>query len=76
TKALQRQLGHETARLYPNDATRRARVVTRKGREKYACLLNLEDALQGGFLGRAGIFAQLVARWASYSADGDMVGGD
>ncbi|HET9510906.1 MAG TPA: ATP-dependent DNA helicase, partial [Sphingomonas sp.] len=76
TKALQRQLGHETARLYPDPAERRARVVTRKGRENYLCLLNLEDALQGGFQGRAAILAQLVARWAAYSADGDMVGGD
>src|SRR3546814_2958746 len=47
TKALQRQLGHETARVYPDPAVRRARVVTRKGRENYLCLLNLEDALQG-----------------------------
>lgn len=76
TKALQRQLGHETVRLFPDPAVRRARVVTRKGRENYACLLNLEDALQGGFLGRAAVFAQLVARWAAYTADGDMVGGD
>ena len=76
TKALQRQLAHETRRVYPDDAERRARVVTRKGRENYLCLLNLEDALQGGFAGRAAVLAQLVARWAAYSADGDMVGGD
>ena len=76
TKALQRQLGHETARLYPDPEERRARVVTRKGRENYLCLLNLEDALQGGFQGRAAVLAQLVARWAAFSADGDMVGGD
>ena len=76
TKALQRQLGHESARLFPDPAVRKARVVTRKGRENYLCLLNLEDALQGGFAGRAAILAQLVARWAAYSADGDMVGGD
>jgi len=76
TKALQRQLGHEMARLYPDAIARRARIVTRKGRENYACLLNLEDALQGGFQGGAAVFAQLVARWASYTADGDMVGGD
>lgn len=76
TKALQRQLGHETARLFPDPAERRAKVVTRKGRENYLCLLNLEDALQGGFTGRAAVLAQLVARWAGYSADGDMVGGD
>ncbi|MGK6319078.1 ATP-dependent DNA helicase [Sphingomonas sp. DT-204] len=76
TKALQRQLAHETARLYPDPAERNPRVVTRKGRENYLCLLNLEDALQGGFAGRAAILAQLVARWAAYSADGDMIGGD
>ncbi|MBN8839267.1 MAG: ATP-dependent DNA helicase [Sphingomonadales bacterium] len=76
TKALQRQLAHETVRLHPDAAVRKARVVTRKGRENYLCLLNLEDALQGGFSGRAAILAQMVARWAAYSADGDMVGGD
>jgi ATP-dependent DNA helicase DinG len=76
TKALQRQLARETERLYPNAASHRAGVVVRKGRENYLCLLNLEDALQGGFAGRAAIFARLAARWAAYSRDGDMVGGD
>jgi ATP-dependent DNA helicase DinG len=76
TKALQRQLGHESERLFPDAEIRKKRIVTRKGRENYVCLLNLEDALQGGFAGRAAILAQLVARWAAYSADGDMVGGD
>ncbi|MDB5677548.1 ATP-dependent DNA helicase [Sphingomonas bacterium] len=76
TKALQRQLNHETARLIPDATERRRRVVTRKGRENYLCLLNLEDALQGGFAGRAAILAHLVARWAAFSADGDMIGGD
>ncbi|WP_343519616.1 ATP-dependent DNA helicase [Sphingomonas sp.] len=76
TKALQRQLGHEGERLFADPEVRKQRVVTRKGRENYVCLLNLEDALQGGFAGRAAILAQLVARWAAYTADGDMVGGD
>jgi ATP-dependent DNA helicase DinG len=48
----------------------------RKGRENYLCLLNLEDAMQGAFAGRAAVLAQLVGRWAAYSKDGDMVGGD
>ncbi len=74
TKALQRQLDAETARLPGGRG--HGRVVVRKGRENYLCLLNLEDALQGGFAGRAAILAQLVARWAAYSKDGDMVGGD
>ncbi|MFL9839994.1 ATP-dependent DNA helicase [Sphingomonas sp. ST-64] len=76
TKALQRQLGHESERLFADPEQRRKRIVTRKGRENYLCLLNLEDALQGGFAGRAAVLAQLVARWAAYSADGDMIGGD
>ena len=76
TKALQRQLDGETRRLFPDPEARKAKVVIRKGRENYLCLLNLEDALQGGFSGRAAILAHLVARWAAYSRDGDMVGGD
>lgn len=76
TKALQRQLARESERIFPDPRARRKKVVLRKGRENYLCLLNLEDALQGGFAGRAAILAQLVARWAAYTADGDMVGGD
>ncbi len=76
TKALQRQLDQEAARAYPDPAEKRTRVVVRKGRENYLCLLNLEDAVQGGFANRAQVFAQLAARWAEYSRDGDMVGGD
>lgn len=76
TKALQRQLAQETRRLYPDAAVHREKVAVRKGRENYLCLLNLEDAMQGGFQGRAAILAHLVARWAAYSRDGDMIGGD
>lgn len=76
TKALQRQLGYEGERLFADPEERKRRIVTRKGRENYLCLLNLEDALQGGFAGRAAVLAQLIARWAAYTADGDMVGGD
>lgn len=76
TKALQRQLAAESARVFPDDRVRREKVVIRKGRENYLCLLNLEDALQGGFQNRAAILAQLVARWAAYTRDGDMIGGD
>ena len=76
TKALQRQLDSEGPRLFADAAERAKRIVVRKGRENYLCLLNLEDALQGGFAGRAAILAQLVGRWAAYTKDGDMVGGD
>jgi ATP-dependent DNA helicase DinG len=76
TKALQRQLAAESARVFPDDKVRREKVVIRKGRENYLCLLNLEDALQGGFQNRAAILAHLIARWAAYTRDGDMIGGD
>ncbi len=77
TKNLQRQLRAESRRAWPvkrPDGT--PPVVVRKGRENYLCLLNLEDALQGGFAGRPAVLAQLVARWGAYTRDGDMIGGD
>ena len=76
TKALQRQLDAEGVKIFPDAAERARKIVIRKGRENYLCLLNLEDAMQGAFAGRAAILAQLVGRWAAYSKDGDMVGGD
>ena len=77
TKALQRQLRRESRRAWASTRADGSQpVVVRKGRENYLCLLNLEDALQGGFAGRAAVLAQLVARWAAYSQDGDMIGGD
>lgn len=76
TKALQRQLVREATRIYPDPETFKTKVVIRKGRENYLCLLNLEDALQGGFAGRAATLAHLVARWAAFTKDGDMIGGD
>jgi len=76
TKALQRQLDAEGWKLFPDAEERKRKIVIRKGRENYLCLLNLEDAMQGAFTGRAAILAQLVGRWAAYSKDGDMVGGD
>ena len=76
TKALQRQLDAEGQKLFADPDERARRIVVRKGRENYLCLLNLEDALQGAFSGRAAILGQLVGRWAAYTKDGDMVGGD
>ena len=76
TKALQRQLDAEGPKLFADAQERARRIVVRKGRENYLCLLNLEDALQGAFSGRAAVLAQLVGRWAAYTKDGDMVGGD
>jgi len=89
TKNLQRQLGQELSKLYPEPKIKAKRVVVRKGRENYACLLNIEETMravmmragtggpntQGG-MDRDQILVGLVVRWARYSRDGDMIGGD
>lgn len=92
TKNLQRQIDQELDHLYPDPAEKAAKVVIRKGRENYLCLLNFQEAASGGAGGqrggggghrggspatlRTGPGLGLVARWARYSRDGDMVGGD
>lgn len=77
TRNLQRQLDSELDRLHPDPIEKARRVVIRKGRENYMCLLNMEEAV--GRLGtdpRQAIALGLMARWAANSRDGDMVGGD
>ena len=73
TRHLQRQVEAEMARLFPDPVERRRRVVVRKGRENYLCLLNLQDAVGASAnlvpLG-------LVVRWALATSDGDIQGGD
>ncbi|WP_374763109.1 ATP-dependent DNA helicase [Yunchengibacter salinarum] len=84
TKNLQRQLDQELSRLYPDPRTKAARAVIRKGRENYACLLNLEETTRAVFqrarvesgLDRDRVLVGLVLRWARFTRDGDMIGGD
>jgi len=79
TKLLQRQIDAELMRLHPNPAERRARVVVRKGRENYLCLLNLEDSVTMALSGAGGanlVPLGLIVRWALATADGDLQGGD
>jgi len=78
TKNLQRQLEQETHRLIADPAERRRKVVIRKGRENYICLLNTQEAFARMTAAnpKTALMAGLVARWARYSRDGDMVGGD
>ena len=45
TRTLQHQIASELTRLYPDTASWERKVVIRKGRENYLCLLNLEEAL-------------------------------
>ena len=77
TKNLQRQIDQELDRLYPDPAAKAEKVVVRKGRENYLCLLNVEEATQGGAARQSDQVALgLMARWAEASRDGDMGGGD
>ncbi len=78
TKLLQRQIDAELARLHPDAADRRRRVVVRKGRENYLCLLNLEDQVGQALSGQHDrvIPLGLVLRWVRATQDGDLTGGD
>lgn len=79
TRNLQRQIDTELQRLYPDPALRDAKVVVRKGRENYLCLLNFEDMAAGAGLARTAphaIAAGLMARWIAATRDGDFTGPD
>ena len=84
TKNLQRQLDQELSKLYPDPKKKAKHAVIRKGRENYACLLNVEETYKAvkmrasgaGGGDRDSILMGLVMRWARYSRDGDMIGGD
>jgi len=76
TKNLQRQLDQELNRLYPDPKQKQEKVVIRKGRENYLCLLNLQELSVGAAQPPGQILLGLVSRWARYSRDGDMIGGD
>jgi ATP-dependent DNA helicase DinG len=76
TRNLQRQIDQETARLYPDPAERRRRVVVRKGRENYLCLLNMEEQMGAAQMAGMLLPLALAARWALFTRDGDLMGGD
>ena len=75
TRTLQHQIADELTRLYPDANTRASKVVIRKGRENYLCLLNLEEALaQMPGRPRQATALGLMARWAGVTRDGDLTG--
>ncbi|MDP1962438.1 MAG: ATP-dependent DNA helicase, partial [Reyranella sp.] len=77
TRNLQRQIDNELDRLHRDSAEKRRRVVIRKGRENYLCLLNFQEAVQrSGLQPENAVGLGLLARWALASRDGDMIGGD
>jgi ATP-dependent DNA helicase DinG len=77
TRNLQHQIDGELDRLYPDPADKALKVVLRKGRENYLCLLNMEEAVSAlPARPRDAVALGLMARWAAATRDGDMVGGD
>ncbi len=75
TRSLQHQVVEEMARYYPDREERDAKVVIRKGRENYLCLLNLEDALSSvAAAPRHATALGLMARWTEANPDGDLTG--
>ncbi len=68
TRHLQKQIEQEAGRLGAE-----TKIVVRKGRENYLCLLNYEDMLG---VERLTVPSGLIARWAMASADCDLFGGD
>ncbi len=77
TRNLQQQIDRELDRLFPLPDDKRQRVVVRKGRENYLCLLNFEEAIGTLFAqGPDAVGLGLMARWIGATRDGDMVGGD
>ncbi|MEI6558548.1 MAG: helicase C-terminal domain-containing protein [Rhodospirillaceae bacterium] len=77
TRNLQHQIDDELDRLYPDPATKARKVVLRKGRENYLCLLNFEEAVRASGLDpRYRIALGLLARWIAATRDGDLQGSD
>ena len=77
TRNLQRQIDQELDRLYPEPKVKAEKVVLRKGRENYLCLLNMEEALgRSALVTGDRIALGLMARWAAATRDGDITGGD
>jgi len=77
TRNLQHQIDGELDRLHPEPVRKSRKVVIRKGRENYLCLLNLEEATRTlAMAPQYGTAIGLMARWAQATRDGDMMGGD
>jgi ATP-dependent DNA helicase DinG len=78
TRNLQAQISGELDRLYPDHDEKRRRVVVRKGRENFLCLLNYEEAAGAAMMrpGRPATGLGLLARWIAATRSGDLVAGD
>jgi ATP-dependent DNA helicase DinG len=77
TRNLQHQIDAELDRLYGDPQVKARKVVLRKGRENYLCLLNYEEGVRASGLDpRYRIALGLLARWIAATRDGDLQGSD
>ncbi len=77
TRNLQHQIDQELTSLFPDPDIKSAKVVLRKGRENYLCLLNMEEAVRAVAVRQdEAVALGLMARWAAETRDGDVNGGD
>ena len=82
TKALQSQVQATRDILQGTAVKDDFKMITRKGRENYLCLLNMEEQISwSGLSENAGLRSRitplgLMARWAMETEDGDLTGGD
>jgi len=76
TRNLQRQILQEAEKLQRSTPARPLKIVVRKGRENYLCLLNFEDAAKRNAHapGQRAVALGLVARWLATVPDGDLSG--
>jgi ATP-dependent DNA helicase DinG len=74
TRNLQRQILQESEKLERGAPGRALKVVLRKGRENYLCLLNFEDAAKRNAVapGQRAVALGLIARWLAVTPDGDF----
>ncbi len=75
TRNLQRQIDQAMQRHYGDPETAQDKVVVRKGRENYLCLLNLDESLRSTAMQPVIQPALgLMVRWAGATRDGDFSG--
>ena len=77
TRNLQRQIDQELDRLYDDPAEKARKIVLRKGRENYLCLLNFDEAVSVARIRREeAVNLGLIARWLLATRDGAVIAGD
>ncbi len=77
TRHLQDQVADELVSYYKDNDYYKQRVVIRKGRENYLCLLNLEESLVENWVDEFSMMGNiLMVWWLIHHIDGDIQGGN